>query len=128
MDKTKFNEKIADFLEAGVLKEIFSSEDFGVFNVSNYCYAVFDYNEYSGGQCGIIVNTDLMRKIINSPEFFPKLVQAMGKDWVEKNSVILDERNLQVMKEMKKKTDSNGPTSSIDVELEAELLGEQKNR
>lgn len=128
MSKEIFKKKINEFLEAGVLKEIFSTTDFSVFNISNYCYGVFDYNEYSVGQCGIIVNPETMREIINDPDFFPRFVQAMGTEWIKKNTIILNENNLEVMKRMKKETDMNGPTSDIDVELENKLLGPQKNR
>ena len=42
--KSKFYLSVEKFINAGVLKEIYSSDKLSIFNVSNCCYGIFDYD------------------------------------------------------------------------------------
>ena len=128
MEREEFLKDIEKYREAGVLKEIFNTDDFSICNISNQCYAIFSYYKSELGQCGILMSPDRIREIISSPELFAIIVSKMDKEHIRKMTLILNEKNFNVMLDMKKKTDTNGPSPDIDVELEAELLGREKNK
>lgn len=125
-----YNSKIKELLNEGLIREIYSSSKISIMNISNSCYAVFDYEGCFklNSIFGLIMDAQSIRTIINDESQFRKWLNGVSKKEVSKCMLIVNDANINVMKSLKSKTDVSGPTEDIDLQLEQELMQKNKSR
>jgi len=131
MKKTKFYEKTKLYFEEGLFKEIYSSDQISICNVSNTEYLAFIYDLFEDDlEIGICIKPDIILKIVEDNYLINKMYLSSSRQ--EKSKCTIDiKQNYKLMKEMKQKTDILGPSKNINIELEQELIekyGKNKSR
>lgn len=116
------------FFEAGLLKEIYSSDELCICNIANQCYGVFPYVKTPSGQSCLLIIPKHVKEIIENPSFLTMLVNSLDHKTLVSRSIALNNKTFKLMEEMKKRNDINGPTKDIDFEMEEELMAKNKSR
>ena len=129
LNDEKFYISMKKFFDAGVLKEIYSSNDLSICNISNCCYAAFDYDMCSQTKVpfGIVLEPKYLNSIMEDNNRFYNWLNTISKEEQQKLMIHCDERNFNIMLQEKQKTDKNG--SIISLEYEQELIEKyEKNK
>lgn len=127
--REKFHRDAFLYFDNELVREIFYTDDFSICNIANSHYAVFFYPSSSEGiyanekrgPSGLFVSSDFMRDIIHNPSNVSRL-SSVDEDTLLKYLFRLNQDNFLKIKQLKDKTDLEGPSSKIDLSLEEELL------
>lgn len=121
------------FFQEGILREIYSTDTFSICNVANHNYAFFPFSTSESrlftskkeGHLGIFISINFLRKVLNDNSNLANLA-LIDKANMKKLSFRLNDKNYIALKQLKEKTDLNGPSSEIDLAMEAKLLNSKK--
>ena len=127
LNDKKFYISMKKFFDAGLIKEIYVSKDLSICNISNCCYAIFDYDMCSETKVpfGIATEPKYLESIIEDNDRFYNWLNSMSKDDQKKLMIHCDERIFNIMLQEKQKTDRDGPIVSL--EYEQELIEKYQN-
>ena len=110
------------FFSAGVLKVIYAGQYFCICNVSNWCYAVFDYNFYKNADfdapLAYVLHAKYIEAVMENDDLFYKWVKRIPTQELPNNVIHCTDKIFEVMKEKKEETDANGPKVALDDEQE----------
>lgn len=126
-EREKFLIKNGKFFETGVINEIYGNENVSIINVANSLYVASQYahdKDFVYSAC--IVDVEQIKKIIDDNKILPIWINNMTNDELKKIIVEFNENSYNVMKNIKLKTDINGPSQFVDLEFEQSL--KQKSR
>lgn len=130
-EKEKFYESMKKFFDEGVLREVYSTDDFVICNAANSCYIVFDYkfsNQMPTPHAFNLAPGHVEPVMVDNTALY-RWLDGMSKRKLKDNLVVCSDRMLEILKLQKQKTDLTGPL--VDLDLEQSLIekyGEQKNR
>ena len=116
------------FIKAGFMTVVYESDKLCVCNIANTVYAIFNYDETEYGHWGLMVNPQCIIPIATDNDLFYDLVLQHDEATKYQRSFFLNDRTFKVMKDLKEKTDRNGPTKDIDFQMEQELNARNKSR
>lgn len=122
-----FYKDLKDCFEEKLITEISRGKRFSVCNMADMFYAVFPHVKSGKYQCGVIVNHENIKYLVEDEMFFKKIYSSMSKEEQKQLSFVLDEGVKELLRKYKAKTDLEGPSNDIEVELE-EQLGARKNK
>ena len=122
-EKDFFYTHVKELLEENLIKEIYAGKSLSIMNVANSCYVVFVIRHALDLECifGFIMDPESILKITKSEAAFHRWVKASSKETLKKFMLIVNETNINVMRELKAKTDVSGPTKDIDLQMESML-------
>jgi len=127
--REKFYRDASLYFDNELVREIFYTDDFSICNIANTYYAIFFYPlslsaifaNKKKGPVGLFVTPHFMRDIVCDPSSVSSL-SSVDEDTLVKHMFRLNQDNFLKFKQLKEKTDLDGPSSKIDLALEEELL------
>ena len=116
-----FKYDMKELYDEKLVSELFTSKKITLCNVADSFYAAFPHAKVSGVQCGVIVSPEIMKMIYNDPSSFSKFFNQLSNEDKEKYVFALTDDTKEVLRDMKRETELNGPVADIDVEFEQQL-------
>ncbi|MBR6514771.1 MAG: hypothetical protein IKT46_08080 [Clostridia bacterium] len=125
-NKQRFYKIAEPFFLAGLFKEIYQSDDISICNIANSGYAVFMYSLLKPHKedefAGIFVDKKGIRSIVNNNSLIQTFYLAWPNDVKKRSLLPLNDRTFKIIEKFKKKTDENGPSHEVDLEMEKEIM------
>ncbi len=132
MDKqAQFQLSLQKFFDAGVLKEIYSSDKISICNVSNCCYGVFEYelSNQMNSPLAFSMESCYIEAIMEDNERFYKWLASLSEQDKNRRLISCNEKTFQSMLKKKQQTDITGPLVPLEYEQELiEKYGKNKSR
>ena len=110
-----------NFFGEKLITEVLKSKHMSVCNVADSFYAVFPHAKFNGEQCGIVVSTNDMKRMVENPSYFQRWYSYLTPEQKEKSCFSMGKSNIELVRQWKAQTQLNGPDASIDVEFEQQL-------
>lgn len=130
-EKKMFYDEIKKYLDSGLMREIYSSNDLSICNIADTFYTVFVYSAATNTKdslSGIRINKRFIKEIIESNENFFRDYLSLSKEQKESVLVRFDQSTLKPLISLKNKSIENGPSLNIDLELEEQIMAKNKSR
>ena len=128
MKEIKFNEDVRKFIDLGLIKKVYSSKELSVCNISDTCYAIFNYTDTKHGQWGVIVVPEHAKQIVENNKLYNVLISKFSEQQLYESSFYLNNKSLEIMKNLKKDTSIKGPTTGVGLQWEEEIMAKYKSR
>lgn len=126
-ERTKFLNQNQKFFENGLINEIYGNENISVLNIGNSLYVASQYaHDKNFVYSACIVDVEQIKKIIENNDILSIWIHNMSNEELKKIVVEFNDRSYDIMKNIKAKTDIEGPSQFIDLEFEESL--KQKNK
>ncbi len=115
-----FLNNIKQFIENGLVTEVFHNDIISIFNCANTIYVVtaYDISESYNKYYGLILDKDLMDYLSESNDNYASFLRGISKDLFIKQYLLFSDHTFKRFKEMKENTDVNGPSQYIDFNYE----------
>ena len=124
--KQWYYENINKYIDAGLIKELYSNENFSIINLGNQCYLWCPFHMYKGSkkQFGLQIAKEAIKTIINSPREIYVWAQNLSNDKFQQYYVDLSSDNISLLPWLVEKVDT--PSHIIDIQLEEEIMNTYK--
>lgn len=120
--KNLFYKYYNELNQEGLMKEIYNCEDFSICNLANSCYVVFTYKLHQNYPVGVLFPQSFLREIIYDSKNLGKIWHSFNRESRKNSAVVLDPETITILRDIKKRTDAQGP--EIDLEYEERLLND----
>lgn len=120
--KERFYKKMQNYIDTGLAREIYSSDDICMFNFGDVCYVACSYELMDGVPIGILMSPNLMKGIIEkNRRYYPLLMELLND---EKCHDLIFDFSLGVKKWSEwLDNEKRRGVSSVNYELEEEIKG-----
>ena len=112
------------FFDEGVLRIVYSSENFCVCNMCDSAYVTFDLVRIAPNEIryGLRTTVNQFKSMVDDPDYYLRWLEHLYDNgtW-QKRLVALDRPTLAWMRSMKEYTDAEGPSAYVDLKLEEKL-------
>lgn len=120
--KESFYKDAQRLFDEKLIYEIYSNEIFSICNLANKCYGIILYKNDEHEHLGLSLVSEEVRKIISNPSFLGKFVASLSEKQLAKYSFYINDKLYETLKKIKEITDIEGPSPTINLEMERELL------
>lgn len=122
--KQNFNLITKKYKENGLIKEVYSTDDFIVCNIANYWYAMF--LDIKGNEAaGFTISSKALEVLTTYPDFYKNIIAALEEqNMLERSIIVLNDKNYEKVRGSKQKTDISGPSPNINIDLEKRIIEE----
>lgn len=116
--RENFYLKSDKFFKEGLFNEISSNEKFSLCNIANSCYGAFDFNVCNELKepLGYLIEPKYLEAIMKDSNNLYVLLDSLSQEERKNLMINCNEQVYNMMKEMKKNTDINGPAISLEYE------------
>lgn len=126
--KEKFFTNIEPYISNGVLKEIYSNDEFCIMNFGELFYIGCLYNGIDGIPFGTMIAAQDIKKVVENNVLFFMYLKEMGKEGFYKRSISLEKENLNKAISYIERKKQSGATSIVDHALEEEIMNMNKSK
>lgn len=128
-NKEKFYNLSKDFFDAGIIREIYNSDNISICNICNATYVVFDYNLLKNLDypIGFLFNQNGIKDVINNYEGYLALIASFDKADYKRSSIELSPDKFEKYLNLKNKMDIEGPGKDINYDFEEEIMKKYGN-
>ncbi len=124
-NKNKYEKDIKRFVDNGYVEILFENDEFALCNFANHCYLFFPHAicDYA-----ILINSKQVMTCLNDHLTYFSTFGSLSDEDFRKITCIIDDNLFNIAKETKAKTDKNGPSKFIDLELDKYVLENFSNK
>ncbi len=121
--KAEFMSAISNYIEADLVRIIYSDNNISILNLANDVYAVSDYNKNNAQQfyC-FLISKKLINDLIEDYNFLYYILKEWGEKETYEQYYPFNESFYTALKKVKYNTDINGPSKLIDLALEKKII------
>ena len=121
-ERNLFCNALQNFFDAGVLREIYYDNMISICNVSNSCYAIFDYVicKEMGIPCGFVLEACYLHNVMHNNVCFYKWIAQIPENERDQHVICCGEKTFAAMIKRKQQTDLKGPL--VNLEYEQKLI------
>lgn len=124
ISKQSFNLITKKYKENGLIKEVYSTDDFIVCNIANYWYAMF-LNTKGNAAFGLAISSKALEALTTYPDFYKNVIAALEEqNMLERSLIVLNDKNYEKVRGLKQKTDISGPSPNVNIDLEKRIIEE----
>lgn len=128
-DREKFYILCEKFFKNDLVKEVYSTEDYSLCNISNKMYALIVDIDNEYGAAGLFIDSENARRVVEYDDYFYKLIKHIKENnQFQDRLICLNDSSFETILNHKKETDLTGPSEFVDLEFEAELKAKNKSR
>lgn len=129
-EKNYFYTQMKGLLEENLLREVYAGERLSIMNIANTCYVIFDFAMcyQSEHLFGIIMGARWVKRIAKKEMRFYRWAVAISTEEVKKYMLVISEKNIEVMRNLKAKSDKDGPGKDVDLQMEKDIMAKKLGR
>jgi len=108
----------------GLMKELYCSDTFSVCNVADTLYYVFPFEIYNNFELvpdGVAFEKRIIDLLLKNENNFKKILLAHGLEYINNNMLSLNHENIELMRQIRKRNDAEGPSEMIDKNWEEKV-------
>ena len=121
-DEREFFNYMQVYFDNGVLKKLYSNNNFCICNCCNSVYMIFAYKKFEDSYLGLNVNSEFVKYAITDKNAYAKMVAKLSPEALQKYFTKFNLGNVNRFLKVKQEMDIKGPTSEIDANMEQNLL------
>lgn len=128
--KEEFYRDTQRFFDAGLLKEVYSDDIKCICNACNSHYICFPYLKVDdlNSQMGLVCTEKAIKPMLSDANLIVKLLTNNDQKFIDTWCCYANDQLFNELLEIKKKTDIEGPSKFVDLELEDEIMQKGKTR